>query len=169
MSMPEDVSGSQSEPTEDAIEVSFVVRQDSLRIKYWADDSTSDILWDDLSTRTKRLGNGAFIDDDMGLTGPPEPVMELTALVLGTLGAGGAVKMLVEILRDWVARYRIKGLLVDLPDGTRIQMADTSIESVERFLAAIDAHRDETATPAPLSAPDTAREVVDGGEAASSE
>lgn len=67
--------------------------------------------------------------------------MTATELLLGALGTGGTITMLVQILRDWVARYRIKALSVRLPEGTNIQIADASIDSVERLFIAIGAHQ----------------------------
>ncbi|MFJ4654684.1 hypothetical protein ACIP5Y_25715 [Nocardia sp. NPDC088792] len=160
------IGGGQPEQAEHDIAASFVVVEDSLRVRYWADDRTSDTLWDDLWTRTKLLGNGAFIKDEWFLQGPPDPAMEMTGLILGALGAGGAVKMLVQILRDWVLRYRIKSLKVLLPDGTTIEMADTSIESVERLITALSPQHTAAAA---IPEPDTAGETAGQPDPTSSE
>ncbi|MBF6277131.1 MULTISPECIES: hypothetical protein [Nocardia] len=80
--------------------------------------------------------------------------MTATELLLGALGTGGAITVLVQILRDWVARYRIKALSVRLPDGTDIHIADASIDSVERLFAAIGADRPHETAPTPIAAPD---------------
>ncbi|MFF2554223.1 hypothetical protein ACFVUS_24705 [Nocardia sp. NPDC058058] len=147
MSEPNSDIGSHRESAVPEIEVEFFVhREDSLGVHFWADDGTDNELWTDIRTRATSSGNSATFDDAYLLRGSTEPALA-TELLLGALGAGGAITMLIQILRDWVGRYRIKSLNVQLPDGTHFQITDASIETVERLFVAIGAHHPETPPP----------------------
>ncbi|MFB7719527.1 hypothetical protein [Nocardia sp. NPDC056100] len=140
--------GSESERAGFAIDLELIVYpRDSLGVHFRADDDVDNLLWTDIRSRTLPSGEFPTFTDTYRLAGPADVVTTSTELLLGALGAGGAITLLVQILRDWVARYQIKTLRVRLADGTDIQIADASIQSVERVFAAIGAHQSQQTPP----------------------
>jgi hypothetical protein len=70
-------------------------------------------------------------------------------ILVAAMGAGGALTVLMQILRGWAERYKLTNVEVELPDGTKLEIESGSIDSVGRLFEAKDARHVGRAIDAP--------------------